>query len=166
MAGGMQGDKVPAPGWGGRAPLWAGGLGHALPCVKPWRGDAIQLIAAQAYGSGAWGLRTCSRSFWRSHCSAIGMSGCFGCAAWARAHASSRGAKTPSSSARFHSNPAGKCLAGRSAALRRLPIARAIGGAPRLASHPGKVLVRLQKDFEQALRRYERARQGCCTPIF
>ena len=54
--------------------------------------------------------------------------------------------------ARFHSNPSGKCLAGRSAALRRLPIARAIGGAPRLAFHPGKVLVRLQKDFEQALR--------------
>ena len=80
------------------------------------------------------------------------MSGCLGCAAWARAHASSRGAKTPSSSARFHTNPAGKCLAGRSAALRRLPIARAIGGAPRLASHPGKVLVQLQIDFEQVLR--------------
>ena len=48
--------------------------------------------------------------------------------------------------------PSGKCLAGRSAALRRLPIARAIGSAPRLAFHPGKVLVRLQKDFEQALR--------------
>ena len=48
--------------------------------------------------------------------------------------------------------PSGKCLAVRSAALRRLPIARAIGGAPRLAFHPGKVLVRLQKDFEQALR--------------
>ena len=51
--------------------------------------------------------------------------------------------------ARFHSNPSGKCLAGRSAALRRLPIARAIGGAPRLASHPGKVLVRPRKGFEQ-----------------
>ena len=46
-----------------------------------------------------------------------------GCAAWAHAHASSRGVKAPSSSARFHSNPAGKCLAGRSAALRRLWIA-------------------------------------------
>eukprot|EP01035_Chromulina_nebulosa_P065762 gene65762-89985_t len=33
-------------------------------------------------------LRTCSRSFRGSHWSAIGMSGCFGCAAWARAHAS------------------------------------------------------------------------------
>ena len=97
-------------------------------------------------------LRTCSRSFRGSHWSAIGMSGCFGCAAWARAHASSRGAKAPSSSARFHSNPAGKCLAGRSAAEQSLPIARAIGGAPRLASHPGKVLVQLQKDFEQVLR--------------
>ena len=53
--------------------------------------------------------------------------------------------------ARFHSNPSGKCLAGRSAALHRLPIARAIGRALRLASHPGKVLVRLQKDLEQAL---------------
>ena len=53
--------------------------------------------------------------------------------------------------ARFHSNPSGKCLAGRSAALRRLPIARAIGCAPRLAYHPGMGLVRLQKDFEQAL---------------
>ena len=39
--------------------------------------------------------------------------------------------------ARFHSNPLGKCLAGRY--------------APRLAAHPGKVLVRLQKDIEQAL---------------
>ena len=35
--------------------------------------------------------------------------------------------------------------------MRRLPIARAIGCAQRLASHPGKVLVRLQKDLEQAL---------------
>ncbi len=51
--------------------------------------------------------------------------------------------------ARFHSNPSGKCLAGRSAALRRLPIARAIGCARRLASHPGKVLVRPRKDLEQ-----------------
>ena len=68
------------------------------------------------------GLRTCSKSFWRLHWSAIGMSGSSGCAAWARAHASSRGVKAPSSSARFHSNPAGKCLAGRSAALRRLLI--------------------------------------------
>ena len=96
-------------------------------------------------------LRTCSRSVRGSHWSAIGMSGSFGCAAWARAHASSRGAKAPSSSARFHSNPSGKCLAGRSAALHRLPIARAIGRALRLASHPGKVRVRLQKDLEQAL---------------
>ena len=53
--------------------------------------------------------------------------------------------------ARFHSNPAGKCLAGRSAALRCLPIARAIGCAPRLASHPGKALVRPRKDLEQVL---------------
>ena len=35
--------------------------------------------------------------------------------------------------------------------MHRLPIARAIGRALRLASHPGKVLVRLQKDLEQAL---------------
>ncbi|PIF27199.1 NMT1-like family protein [Acidovorax sp. 56] len=53
--------------------------------------------------------------------------------------------------ARFHSNPSGKCLAGRSAALHRLPIARAIGRALRLASHPGQTLVQLQKDFEQVL---------------
>ena len=38
--------------------------------------------------------------------------------------------------ARFHSNPSGKCLAGRSALLHRLPIAQAIGGALRLAAHP------------------------------
>ena len=77
------------------------------------------------------------------------MSGSSGCAAWAHAHASRRGVKAPSSSARFHSNPSGKCLAGRSAALRRLPIARAIGCAPRLAPHPGKVLVRPRKGLEQ-----------------
>ena len=65
--------------------------------------------------------------------------------------------------ARFHSNPAGKCLAGRSAALRRLPIARAIGCAPRLASHPGKVLVRLQKDLEQALTTPATTRRLCWT---
>ena len=51
--------------------------------------------------------------------------------------------------ARFRPNPSGKYLAGRSAALRRLPIARAIGCAPRLAPHPGKVFARLQKDLEQ-----------------
>src|SRR3989344_5870818 len=51
--------------------------------------------------------------------------------------------------ARFHSDPSGKCLAGRSTALRRLPIARAIGGAPRPASHPGKAPARLPKNFEQ-----------------
>ena len=53
--------------------------------------------------------------------------------------------------ARFHSNPSGKCLAGRSAALRFLPIAWAIGSAPRLASHPGKVLVRPRKCLKQVL---------------
>ena len=50
---------------------------------------------------------------------------------------------------RFHSNPSGKCLFGRSAALRRLPIARAIGCTPRLASHPEKGLARPRKDLEQ-----------------
>jgi hypothetical protein len=35
--------------------------------------------------------------------------------------------------------------------LHRLPIARAIGRALRLAAHPGKTLVQLQKDFEQVL---------------
>ena len=38
--------------------------------------------------------------------------------------------------ARFHSNPAGKWLAGWSALLHRLPIAQAIGSALRLAAHP------------------------------
>ena len=33
----------------------------------------------------------------------------------------------------------------------RLPIARAIGCALRLAAHPGKALVQLQKDIEQVL---------------
>ena len=55
--------------------------------------------AALAHGgtdNGAPGeRRACSKSFWRSHWSAIGMSGCFGCAAWARAHASSRGVQSP-----------------------------------------------------------------------
>ena len=54
--------------------------------------------------------------------------------------------------ARFHSNPSGKCLAARSALLHRLPIARAIGCALRLAAHPGKALVQLQKDIEQVLK--------------
>ena len=53
--------------------------------------------------------------------------------------------------ARFHSNPSGKCLAGRSAALRFLPIAWAIGSAPRLASLPGKGLVRPPKFLKQVL---------------
>ncbi len=39
--------------------------------------------------------RTCSRSRRGSRWSAIGMSGCFGCAAWAHAHASSRGVQSP-----------------------------------------------------------------------
>ena len=51
--------------------------------------------------------------------------------------------------ARFHSTPSGKCLFGRSAALRRLPIARAIGSTPRLAHHPEMVLARPRKDLEQ-----------------
>ena len=54
--------------------------------------------------------------------------------------------------ARFHSNPSGKCLVGRFALFHRLPIARAIGCALRLAAHPGKALVQLQKDIEQVLR--------------
>ena len=53
--------------------------------------------------------------------------------------------------ARFHSNPSGKWLAARSAVLHRLSIARAIDRALRLASHLGKTLVQLQKDFEQVL---------------
>jgi len=55
--------------------------------------------AALAHGgtdNGAPGeRRACSKSFWRSHWSAIGMSGCSGCAAWARAHASSWGVQSP-----------------------------------------------------------------------
>ncbi len=62
--------------------------------------------------------------------------------------------------ARFRPNPSGKYLAGRSAALRRLPIARAIGCAPRLASHPGKVLARLQKDLEQVPTLGDRSTKG------
>ncbi len=44
---------------------------------------------------------------------------------------------------------AGKWLAGRSALLRGLPIARTIGRALRLVAHPGTVLVQLEKDLEQ-----------------
>jgi len=40
-------------------------------------------------------LRTCWRSRRGSRWSAIGMSGCLGCAAWAHAHASSRGVQSP-----------------------------------------------------------------------
>jgi heme-degrading monooxygenase HmoA len=39
--------------------------------------------------------RACLRSRRGSRWSAIGMSGCLGCAAWARAHASSRGIQSP-----------------------------------------------------------------------
>ena len=85
------------------------------------------------------GLRAFSKSFRGSHWNAIGMSGSSGCAALARAHASSRGAKTPGSSARCHSNPAVKCLAGPSTAHRAL-------------HHPGKVLVPLQKTLNRLLR--------------
>jgi NAD-dependent dihydropyrimidine dehydrogenase PreA subunit len=51
--------------------------------------------------------------------------------------------------ARFHSNPSGKCLFGWSAALRRLPIARAIDCTPRRAPHPEKILARPRKRLEQ-----------------
>jgi hypothetical protein len=40
-------------------------------------------------------FRTCLRSRRGSRWSAIGMRGCFGCAAWAHAHASSRGVQSP-----------------------------------------------------------------------
>ena len=40
-------------------------------------------------------LQNLFEAFSGSHWSAIGMSGCFGCAAWARAHASSRGVQSP-----------------------------------------------------------------------
>ncbi|RZJ12250.1 MAG: hypothetical protein EON50_11585 [Acidovorax sp.] len=50
------------------------------------------VCASTAKAKNSWAGRTCSRSFRGSHWSAIGRSGCFGCAAWARAHASSRGA--------------------------------------------------------------------------
>ena len=66
--------------------------------------------------------------------------------------------------ARFHSNPSGKGLAGRSALLHRLPIARAIGCALRLASHPGQTLVQLQKDFEQALLHKAEGRRDYPSP--
>ena len=54
-----------------------------------------------------------------SHWSAIGMSGCFGCAAWAHAHASSRGVQSPD----FAPTLRAVVFAGGSAALRRLWIA-------------------------------------------
>ena len=66
--------------------------------------------------------------------------------------------------ARFHSNPLGKCVAGRSAALQRLPIARAIGCAPRLAAHPlaGRPATHLCNS-KKTLNRFlhQRAWQGC-----
>ena len=66
------------------------------------------------------------------------MSGSSGCAALARVHASSRGAKTPGSSARCHSNPAVKCLAGLSTAHR--------------AFHPSRQSTcATSKNFEQTL---------------
>ena len=45
--------------------------------------------------------------------------------------------------------------------LHRLPIARAIGGALRLAAHPGKALVRPQKDLEQVLKRLQAPTSPC-----
>lgn len=106
-----------------------------------WLGEAVACIYGQVVGT-LWlcepkALKACSKFFWRSHWSSIGTGGGFERGAWANAHASSRGTKSPSSSARFHSNPAGNCLAGLSAAFRLLPIAWAIGSvgsAPRLAS--------------------------------
>ena len=52
--------------------------------------------------------------------------------------------------ARFHSNPSGKCLAGRSAALRRLPIAELL--ATHRALHP--IPARYLCDPEKSLNRF------------
>ena len=76
------------------------------------------------------------------------------------AHASSRGIKS-SSSARL-AQPLGKCLAGRSEALRRLPIAEFIGCTPPCASHgtPKKILNRFSHIGPHAQQVVVRARQG------
>ncbi len=50
-------------------------------------------------------LRTCTKSFRGSRWSAIGMSGDFGCAAWARAHASSRSLQSPDFTPTLRASP-------------------------------------------------------------
>ena len=108
-------------------------------------------------------LRACSRSFRGSHWSAIGARGCVGCvgcvgcAAWVRARASSRGVKHSSSSARFHSNPSGKCLVGRSAVLQRLPIPELLAAHRALHPLPARALC----DPEKILNRFWRL--NCST---
>ena len=65
-------------------------------------------------------------------------------------HASSRGGLV----ARFHSNPSGKCLAGRSAALRRLPIAGLLAAHRALHPIPARRLCNSKKTLNRLL----------CTP--
>ncbi len=128
--------------------------------------DSMQrCCAAAGFGTGlepVYGLNKaalgCNRDEWGARA-----------LAWANAHAWARVAQSPDRTAgrlcvvrlphgdanatAFASpQPKDKRLLGRSAALRRLPIARAMGGAPRLASHPDKVLARPRLDRNQVLR--------------
>ena len=52
--------------------------------------------------------------------------------------------------ARFHSNPSGKCLAGRSAALRRLPLAELLAAHRALQPIPTRYL----RDSKKTLNRF------------
>jgi putative acetyltransferase len=63
-----------------------------------------------------------------------------------------------------HPNPEGKRLLGRPAALRCWPIAVLWAGAPRLASHPEKVLARPRLDRKQVLSHYDAAQRKAWAP--
>ena len=91
-------------------------------------------------------LRTCSKSFRGSHWSAIGMSGSFGCAAWAGAHASSRSVQSPD----FTPTLRAGALPGGLRRCGRLPIAGLLAAPRTLHSIPA----RYSCDPEKILNRF------------
>ena len=96
-------------------------------------------------------FRACLRSRRGSRWSAIGMSGCFGGAAWARAHASSRGVQSPDFAPTLRAVVFAGARPGVICGVAALANSQAIGCTPCLASQPAKTAARPLRDRKQAL---------------